>query len=94
MSWLGEDSEWDWTEMAGVDLDVSVHFVESSLLAGSDDQSFVSDLWSSALSGVWDTSGNDVSVFGGSLVAGVAIEDIHWSGHSDLCFLKVKVIIN
>ena len=67
--------------MAGVNLDRSVVEGPTGFGAGSDESSNVSDGWSSALSTVWDGSGLDEFVLGGSLIAGVIwAKEVHWGG--------------
>ena len=65
--------------MASINLDVS--FVDNVAVfgAGSNDTTLISNFRSGALSTVWDGSGLDVLVLGGSLIADAILEEVHWS---------------
>ena len=75
------DTEWDWTEMASVDVGASGMESETFLIARSDEEWLSSHLNAGAFSEVWGSSGDDILVLGGSLITDIVIDDIHWGGH-------------
>ena len=87
LSWsFVPDSEWSWTQVAGVDGRVVSRLVVGEIsvsdrCASADDQSVVSERNSSALSAVWDSSSSEVFVFCSSLIADAVNDPVFLSGH-------------
>ena len=81
LSWsFVPDSEWSWTQVAGVDGLVVGELSVSDRCASADDQSVVSERNSSALSAVCDSSSLKVFVLGSSLIADAVNDPVFLSG--------------